>query len=381
MGDSRWPLLKSKIMDARHAISGYALRLELRLIQCYSNSNVRIPMTHKNAQSLKAWSARLAPYRRSSNVRAIVELVLTLGLYFASWALCLLALQKLGLFASLVLSVPSGALLVRLFILQHDCGHGSLFTSTKINRRVGRVLGVLTLTPYDSWRDSHARHHADSGNLDQRGFGDIDTMTVNEYWQSSRWRKLQYRLYRHPAVLFGLGPAYMFLLRHRVPLGLISNRTIWLSTMLTNVAIAVAFLGMMLWIGVGSFLWIHIHTIVVGASIGMWLFYVQHQFDETHWDTPPDWSRDVAALHGSSFYDLPKPLMWISGNIGIHHVHHLNSRIPFHQLPQVLKDYPELKKLGRITFWQSLKTIRLALWDEKERRLVSFREARRLKMA
>jgi len=338
-------------------------------------------MTHNNAQPSKAWSVRLAPYRRASNFRAAMELLLTVVLFCLSWALCYFAYQYLGLLASLVLAIPAGALMVRMFILQHDCGHGSLFTTPALNRRVGRIIGVFTLTPYDTWRDSHAKHHAGSGNLEQRGFGDIDTKTVEEYLQSTKWEKLKYRLYRHPVVLFGLGPAYMFFLRHRVPLNLVKDRTIWVNTMLTNVAIAVVFLAMMYWVGIAAFLWIHLPIITIGASIGVWLFYVQHQFDETHWDVPPDWSRDTAALHGSSFYDLPKPLMWISGNIGIHHVHHLNSRIPFHQLPKVMRDFPELRNLGRITFWQSLKTVRLALWDEKERRLVSFREARRLRAA
>jgi acyl-lipid omega-6 desaturase (Delta-12 desaturase) len=338
-------------------------------------------MTHSDAQLEKAWSSRLAPYRRASNARAFVELALTLGLFLASWGLSWAAYTYIGLLASLVMAVPAGALMVRLFILQHDCGHGSLFKSHKINHWVGRVLGVFTMTPYDSWRDSHARHHAGSGNLHTRGFGDIDTMTVNEYEQSNRWEKFKYRLYRHPVVLFGLGPAYMFFLRHRVPLALVTDRTIWVTTMLTNAAIAVAFLIMMYWVGIAAFLWIHLPMVLVGGSIGMWLFYVQHQFDDTLWDAPPDWDRDVAALHGSSYYDLPKPLMWLSGNIGIHHVHHLSSRIPFHQLPKVLRDFPELKKLGRITFWESLSTIRLALWCEKERRLVSFREARLLRTA
>ena len=338
-------------------------------------------MTHNTAQTVKAWSSRLAPYRRASNARAFIELGVTFILFFATWLLSYLALQNVGLFLSLLIAIPGGALLVRLFTLQHDCGHGSLFTSRAMNDRVGRVLGIFTVTPYDSWRDSHARHHAGSGNLDQRGFGDIETLTVEEYQNSSKWQQLCYRIYRHPVFLFGFGPAYMYFIRHRMPLAPIKEITFWRSTMLTNLAIAVVFFVMMVWVGVGAFLWVHLPMILVGASIGMWLFYVQHQFDETTWDAPPDWMREDAALHGSSFYDLPKPLMWISGNIGIHHVHHLNSRIPFHQLPKVMRDFPELKKLGRITFWQSLKTVHLALWDEKKRKLVSFREARAVSTA
>jgi len=335
-------------------------------------------MTHNPVQPDKAWSKRLAPYRQSSNARAWGELALTLLLFVSLWSLSWAAFTYVGILASLAVSIPGGAILIRLFILQHDCGHGSLFNSTKLNNSVGRSVAVLTLTPYDSWRDSHARHHAHSGNLHERGFGDIDTLTVEEYRQLSRWGQLKYRMYRHPVVLFGLGPAYMFFLRHRVPLALVKDKTIWLNTMVTNAAIVVASVVMMYVVGISAFLWIHLPMIAVGASIGTWLFYVQHQFDETVWDVPPEWQRDYAALHGSSYYDLPKPLMWLSGNIGIHHVHHLSSRIPFHQLPKVLRDFPELKKLGRITFWQSLKTIRLALWDEKTRRLVTFREARHL---
>lgn len=334
-------------------------------------------MTHNTAQTLKAWSARLAPYRRASNARAFAELGLTLILLFATWALSYFALQTMGLFVSLIIAVPGGALLVRLFTLQHDCGHGSLFTTKSLNDWVGRALGVFTVTPYDSWRDSHARHHAASGNLEGRGYGDIETMTVAEYENSTKWERLRYRIYRHPMFLFGVGPAYMYFIRHRLPLAPANVGSIWFSTMVTNLVTAAVFFCMMVWLGVGAFLWVHLPMILIGASIGMWLFYVQHQFDDTSWDKPPNWMREDAALHGSSFYDLPKPLMWLSGNIGIHHVHHLNSRIPFHQLPKVMRDFPELKSLGRITFWQSLKTIHLALWDEKRRKLVSFREYRR----
>ncbi len=338
-------------------------------------------MTHLSAENVKAWSTRLAPYRSASNSRAVTELLITAVLLVATWALSWAAYTHVGLWASLLLSIPGGALMVRVFILQHDCGHGSLFEVQKVNTWVGRCLSIVTMTPYDSWRDSHARHHANSGNLHDRGYGDIDTLTVEEYLQSSTWERFKYRVYRHPLCLFGFGPAYMFFLRHRVPLALVKDRTIWISTMLTNVAIAMFFLLLIYSVGLKAFLWIHLPMVVTGASIGMWMFYVQHQFDDTMWDVPPDWKRDVAALHGSSFYDLPKPLMWISGNIGIHHVHHLSSKIPFHQLPKVLRDFPELKKAGRLTFLESLKTIRLALWDEKERRLISFREARQLHMA
>jgi len=225
-------------------------------------------MTNNNAQSKPAWSVRLAPYRRPSNARATVELFVTVGLFFATWALACFVLKQWGVWQGLLFTIPAGGFLVRVFILQHDCGHGSLFTTNSANRRIGRLLGVLTFTPYDTWRDSHARHHAGSGNLHERGFGDIDLMTVEEYKSATAWRKVRYRLYRHPVILFGLGPAYMFLLRHRMPLGKKNDSTVWTNTMLTNAGIAGLSLLMMLWVGVGSYLWIQIPTVVIGASVG-----------------------------------------------------------------------------------------------------------------
>lgn len=281
---------------------------------------------------------------------------------------------------ALLLAIPAAGFMVRLFMIQHDCGHGAMFSSRAANDWVGRAIGILTLTPYDFWRQSHAQHHAGSGNLDRRGIGDIDTLTVREYRALPPLSKLRYRLYRHPAVMFGLGPAYLFVLRHRLPIGAMADGAMpWASTQLTNLGIVI-FSGLLIYaVGFGNFLLIQLPVVIGGASIGVWLFYVQHQFERTFWEHQPDWSHPDAALHGSSFYDLPKPLMWMSGNIGIHHVHHLSSRIPMHRLPQVLKDYPELRGIGRLTLWQSLKCVRLTLWDESAKRLISFRDAAKLK--
>jgi omega-6 fatty acid desaturase (delta-12 desaturase) len=246
-----------------------------------------------------------------------------------------------------------------------------------MNDWIGRGLGVLTLTPYDAWRRDHALHHAGSGNLEKRGFGDINTLTVREYRSLPLWGRLRYRIYRHPVTLFIVGPAYQFLLRHRLPLGKIfAKNAPWISTMLTNLAIALLF-GTVIWlVGVVPFLIVHLPITLIGASIGVWLFYVQHQFEDTTWDGAADWNLHDAALHGSSHYDLPAVLRWITANIGVHHVHHLCSRIPYYRLPQVLRDHPVLVSQGRLTLLESLRCVKLALWDESQGRLISFREAR-----
>lgn len=270
--------------------------------------------------------------------------------------------------------LPAGCLIVRLFIIQHDCGHGSMFSQKITNDWVGRVLGVLTFTPYDHWKRRHALHHATSGNLDRRGVGeDITTLTVEEYNAQSNVGKFLYRLYRHPAVLFGVAPAYLFLLQHRLPRGAMkAGIKPWLSALLTNAGMMGLYGMMIYFFGLKAFLLIQIPVVIVGGTIGIWMFYIQHQFEGTEWHRNDDWEREQAALHGSSYYDLPKPLMWLTGNIGIHHIHHLSSRIPFYKLPKVLKDFPELGQVSRLSFLQSLKCVKYTLWDEKAGRLVTF---------
>lgn len=321
----------------------------------------------------KTWFSRLAPYRNSDNNHAIGEVLITLVPFLALW-FGMWTLFKDGHYWSLIGVIPAGGLIVRLFIIQHDCGHGSMFSNKKANDWVGRVLGLLTFTPYDHWKRQHALHHATSGNLDRRNTGgDIITLTVEEYAALSRFGKFKYRLYRHPVVMFGLGPAYVFLLDHRLPMGdMKGGLRPWLSTMITNAGLLALYGVVIYMFGVKAFLMIQIPIVIVGASIGVWMFYVQHQFDEAHWERNPEWTRESAALFGSSYYALPKPLMWITGNIGIHHIHHLSARIPFYKLPKVLKDFPELENVCRLSFWQSFKCVRLALWDEKARRLVAF---------
>ncbi|EFL90703.1 fatty acid desaturase [Ahrensia sp. R2A130] len=323
----------------------------------------------------KLWSKRLAAYKLPRNGRALWELTATVVPYAAGIVTMYYALQ-VSVLLTLLLSIPTGAMLVRLFTIQHDCGHYAFFTSKKANDWVGRLLGVFTYTPFDDWRREHALHHAGSGNLDRRGFGDIDTLTVREYRALSKAGKWKYWLYRHPVVLFAIGPAYQFLLRQRLPTSKTANSMPVWSAMSTNVGIAIVS-GLMIWaMGWQAFLLIQIPTVVVGGALGIWLFYVQHQYEETHWDFAEEWQREEAALHGSSFYDLPKWLMWLTGNIGIHHVHHISSRIPFHALPKVLKDFPELRDINRLTLLDSIKCMPLALWCEEQRKLISFRQAR-----
>jgi omega-6 fatty acid desaturase (delta-12 desaturase) len=264
---------------------------------------------------------------------------------------------------------------VRLFLIQHDCSHGAFLRHRLANDWIGRAASVVTLTPYGLWRRTHALHHASAGNLDRRGFGDVDTLTVDEYRARSAWGRLRYRLYRHPLVMFGLGPAYLFVLQHRLPVGLMRDGwRPWASTMATNLAIALAAGGLIWLVGFKAFVLVHLPIMLLAASIGVWLFYVQHQFELTSWDRDDDWSPHAAALHGSSHYDLPAFLRWFTANIGMHHVHHLNCRIPYYRLPRVLHDHPELRDVSRVTLRQSMRCVQLVLWDERRRRLVSFKD-------
>jgi omega-6 fatty acid desaturase (delta-12 desaturase) len=319
---------------------------------------------------------QLSPYRQADTARSAFEVAVTAVPFMILWGLMALAVSA-GHLAALLLAVPAGAFLCRLFLIQHDCGHGAFFPRRSTNDWVGRVLGVLTLTPYDYWRRSHAVHHAGTGNLDARGLGDLDTLTVAEFRARGPVARFLYRLYRNPIVLFGIGPAYVFLLKHRFPAGMTKQGwRPWLSAMGTNAAIAAAAVALGWLIGFDVFLLVHIPVVLVAASMGVWLFYVQHQFERTVWDRDEQWTFHDAALHGSSYYELPTVLRWFTANVGIHHVHHMASRIPFYRLNDALRDLPVLGSINRIGMIESFRTVRLALWDEQQRRLVSFREAR-----
>jgi omega-6 fatty acid desaturase (delta-12 desaturase) len=370
--------LKAPRESATKQSRAYEAEISTQPVRARQGSHIILSIGHNSglsAPDAQRWTRILGSYRTPNNVRSVAELAITalplVMLWAAAWFM-----SSVGYgWASLLIALPAAGFLVRLFIIQHDCGHGAFFAGRLANDWVGRVLGVLTLTPYDWWRHTHAIHHATAGNLDRRGIGDVDTLTLREYRARSWMGRLRYRLYRHPLVMFGVGPAYLFLLQHRLPVGLMRNGwQPWASTMVTNLAIALIIAGLTWVIGIKAFLLVHLPIILLAATGGVWLFYVQHQFEQAVWDRAGRWNLHEAALYSSSHYDLPVLLRWFAGNIGIHHVHHLCCRIPFYRLPRVLRDYPEFREAGRVTLLQSFRCVRLALWDEAQRRLVTFRE-------
>ncbi len=331
------------------------------------------------AASAKLWVPLLAKYRDPSVQRSSFELAVTLGAFVALWGMAWLALSVSWVLA-LLLAMANGLFLVRLFLIQHDCGHQAFWHTRWLNDWVGRAIGVLTLTPYDVWRRTHSIHHAQAGNLDRRGIGDVITLTVEEYQARSWFGRLKYRAYRHPLVLFGLGPTWLFMLEYRLPLGLMNaGWRYWVSAMGTNLMIALFLTLIYLAGGLAPIFLIFVPTTIVAGTIGVWLFFVQHQFEETYWDHEAEWQMHDAALLGSSHYRLPQPLRWLTANIGLHHVHHLYSRVPFYRLSEILRDYPTLAEAQVLTLRESLKCARLHLWDETGRRLLSFREARAMR--
>lgn len=321
------------------------------------------------------WVKILSNYREPDTWRSTFELAVTLGPFIVFWALAWWSLSISG-WLTLGISLCNAAFLLRLFAIQHDCGHSAFFKNRVMGDWIGRVLGVMTLTPYDVWRRTHSIHHSSSGHLGRRGIGDVHTLTLAEYQQLGPLGRFHYRVYRHPVVLFGLGPGYIFLLQNRIPLGLMAKARYWVSAMGTNAATITALLVIYYFGGLMPILLIFLPSTLLAATAGVWLFYVQHQFETTHWEEDPDWNLHEAALHGSSHYVLPSVLQWLSANIGIHHVHHLYSRIPFYRLPEVLRDHSALAEGNRMTIRESFANARLHLWDEKSRRLLSFAQAK-----
>lgn len=326
--------------------------------------------------SAQAWRKLLAPYAKPDARHAAMQLATTALSLLASAAALFWCLSQ-GFWPALVLALPAALFIVRLFIIQHDCGHGSFFRSGPLNDAIGRVLGVVTMMPYSKWRRDHASHHATCGDLARRGIGDVTTLTVAEYRASSRWRRLAYRLYRHPLVMFVVGPAFVLLL-YRLPMtNPLRDRRNWLSMLGTDAGAAALGGGIVLLIGPIAFLAGWATVMLIASTIGVWLFYVQHQFEDTYWRRGDDWDFHAAALEGSSFYDLPRVLHWLTGSIGYHHIHHLASRIPNYRLRACFEANPEVQRARRVTLWSSLKSVRLALWDEDAGKLVSFRQAAR----
>ena len=323
------------------------------------------------------WKELVAPFRGADTRRSILQLTTTLFCFAGLWAAMYYSLA-IGYWLTLLLAVPAAAFLVRLFMIQHDCGHGSYFRSRRVRDWTGFVLGVLTMTPYQYWQRTHAYHHAHSGDLDFRGFGDIETRTVKEYQALSRWQRFAYRFYRHPAVLFGGGAAFQFLIKHRFPWDIPHSwKTAWRSVWLTNAAMVALVAGVGMAVGFREFLMVQLPISLAASSIGVWLFYVQHQFEDTYWHRHRDWDFYEAAILGSSHLALPRPLQWLTASIGLHQVHHLSSLIPNYRLEECLEANPDFQRATRIRMVETLQLIRLTLWDEESERLVSFREAAR----
>lgn len=311
------------------------------------------------------WQKIVGRYAKPNNWAAANELVITLLLAALSLVVAVLAGKQhwaLG-----ILWTPMVAMtLVRLFVIQHDCGHGSFFASRKANDWVGRALSLFTLFPYSQWRYSHARHHASVGKLSERGVGDIKTITILEYERLSASRKLIYRTYRHPFFLFVTGGAYYAFVRNRFR----RKGTGWLSSQSLNIFLGVGLLGISHYGFLREFLQVWIPSVSLAASVGVAFFYTGHQFKNSYWATEPEWQLAQAALAGSSFLVLPRLLDWFTGYIGHHHVHHLNSRVPLYRLSQCVHDHPELTRHNRLTIREAVRSTRLSLWDERAACLV-----------
>lgn len=320
------------------------------------------------------WKQIVAPYQTPSFRRGVRQIANTLLPYAGIWALMAYTVT-ISWWLTLLLAMLAGAFLVRVFIIFHDCGHGSFFKSAAANHLLGAITGVLTFTPYYHWRWEHAIHHSSAGDLDRRGTGDVWTLTVREYLEASRWKKFAYRLARNPLVLFLIAPLFLFLFMQRVPSFRAPTRERY-SVYWTNLAIGSLAAGLILVFGWEAYLIIQLTVLMVAASAGVWLFYVQHQFEDVYWERRPDWDYVAAALQGSSFYKLPKVLQWFSGNIGYHHIHHLSPRIPNYHLERCHKAEPLFQSVKPLTLFASFKSFTFRLWDEQRRKLVGYRHLR-----
>jgi omega-6 fatty acid desaturase (delta-12 desaturase) len=329
----------------------------------------------------KSWRKLLAPYKQASTRAAVVQLLDTVLPFVLLWYVMVRSLE-ISYFLTLALAVPAGFLFIRLFILQHDCGHGAFFPSRAANTVVGSLLGVVTLFPYGYWRRTHAVHHATSGNLERRELGDIRTYTVREYLAFSRTRRFLYRLYRHPLVLLGVGPAFQFVVKHRFPFDIPwSWKREWASVLWTNAGIAASLAVLAAAFGWRAVVLVHLPVVLFAGAVGVFLFYVQHQFEETYWEQGADWDFYRAGVQGSSFFDFPSVLHWLTANIGYHHIHHLSSAIPNYRLAQCFREVAGLERVTRLSLADGLRCLRLKLWDEESRVLVGFDALRKLEKA
>jgi len=324
----------------------------------------------------KDWISVVRKYSKPDLKKSIWQMVNSLGPYILLWYLMYLSLE-VSYFITIGLALLAAGFLVRLFIIFHDCGHGAFFKSPRANRIVGTFLGSLAFTPYDRWHKDHAIHHSNVGNLDERGIGDVMTLTVQEYQELTPLKKLYYRLYRHPVILFGIAPVLLFVVWFRFirkPM----SRSIRNSVHLTNLLILITAAGLILLMGWRSYLLIQIPVIYFASMAGVWLFYVQHQFEGVIWTRTADWDYRKMALEGSSYLKFPKILQWFSGNIGFHHIHHLSPKIPNYNLEKCHKENQIFQRIQPVTFVPSMRTLSLRLWDEKMHKLISIRQFRKI---
>ena len=324
----------------------------------------------------RSWRAAISPYQRPVLSKSLWQLANTLGVYVLLWAVMFVT-SRSSFWLTLPFAILAGGFLVRVFIIFHDCTHNSFFRSRRANEFWGSLTGVLCFTPYHHWKWEHAVHHAHSGDLDQRGFGDVWTLTVDEYLAAAKFTRLRYRLIRNPVVLFLLAPIFLFFVLHRFPTrgaGARAIRSVHLTT-LALICMACALAAIFGW---QTFLLIQFIVMFVAASAGVWLFYVQHQFEGVEWERNENWDFAAAALRGSSFYRLPRILQWFSGNIGFHHLHHLSPQIPNYHLERCHKTHPLFGTVPEITLRSSLRSFHFRLWDEQERRLVGFAHLRKI---
>lgn len=327
-------------------------------------------------QKLAQLKKNVAPFEKSDAKSSVRQIINTIPPFFLLW---FLAYQSLSVsyWLTLALAVVAAGFVVRIFIIFHDCCHGSFFKNKKANDILGTITGVITMFPYEKWKRDHSIHHATSSNLDKRGTGDVWVMTVDEYVAASFKERLAYRLYRNPLVMFGLGPLYLFFMTNRLNRKG-ARRKERMNLYLINVSIAVVY-ALLIWaIGWQAFLLVQAPILFVSGSLGIWLFYVQHTFEDSYFEDESEWDYVKAAVDGSSYYKLPKVLQWVTGNIGYHHVHHLSPRVPNYHLEKAHESTPPLQHATTITMGSSLKSIRFRLYDEKNKAFVSFKEIKHL---
>lgn len=322
------------------------------------------------------WINVVRNYNTPDTKKSIWQIVNSVGPYALLWYFMYLSLQ-ISYLLTLGLALLAAGFLIRVFIIFHDCGHGSFFKSKQTNKIVGTLLGSLSFTPYDRWHHDHAIHHATVGNLDKRGHGDVKTLTVAEYEELSPAGKFEYRLYRHPVILFGIAPVILFVIWFRFTKRSMGPE-IRKSVYITNLIILATVTGLILLVGWKAYLLIQLPIIILASSAGVWLFYVQHQFEDVIWTRTTDWDYQKMAMEGSSYMKFPKLLQWFSGNIGFHHVHHLGPKIPNYNLEKCHRENPIFQSIKPVTFVPSLRTMNLKLWDEKIQKLISFGQYRRM---